>query len=64
MDQETLKQKMSMLMAPCACGSGKMAGFCCKVGETKMIENEMCVCGSGKMIKDCCMKNPETHQGI
>jgi len=64
MDQESVKLKMSMLMQPCACGSGKMAGLCCKAGETKEIENESCPCGSGKMVKDCCMKSPDTHQGM
>ncbi|MEK7138132.1 MAG: SEC-C metal-binding domain-containing protein [Patescibacteria group bacterium] len=62
MDPEVLKQKVSILMQPCDCGSGKMAGFCHKANETKEIENEPCICGSGKMLKDCCMQNPETHQ--
>jgi len=62
MDPEILKQKVSLLMQPCACGLGKMAGICCKAGETKAIENEMCPCGSGKVIKDCCLKDPAAHQ--
>lgn len=64
MDRELAKQKVSLMMAPCACGSGKMAGFCCKANEVKEIENELCICGSGKALKDCCMKNPEVHQAV
>ena len=64
MDQESVKQKMSLLMAQCACGSGKMAGLCCKRGEAKEVENEACPCGSGKVVKDCCMQDPEAHKDI
>lgn len=42
------------LTAQCACGSGKMAGQCCKKGEP-------CFCGSGKPVGECCMANPEAH---
>ena len=33
----------------CACGSKKLAGYCCK-------KNEVCPCGSGKKACDCCFK--------
>ncbi len=61
MDQTMLKDKMKELMQKCDCGSGKMAGMCCKQGEAKVISGEMCPCGSGKTVGECCMKSPETH---
>ena len=37
------------LNKPCACGSGKDAGACCK-------KDEACSCGSGKKAGVCCSK--------
>jgi hypothetical protein len=37
------------LNKPCDCGSGKLAGYCCK-------KNEICPCGSEKKAGDCCFK--------
>ena len=34
---------------PCACGSGKFAGECCR-------KDEKCYCGSGEKVSECCMK--------
>lgn len=59
-----LKEKMTKMMQPCACGSGKPGWQCCMKGEAAAIGDEMCICGSGKMVKDCCMKSPETHQDM
>ena len=64
MDSETVKGKVSELMKTCDCGSGKMAGMCCKQGESKAIAGEMCPCGSGKTVGECCLKNPDAHQSM
>ncbi len=61
MDQEIVKQKMSVLMNACPCGSGKMFFACCGKEKAMEISSEMCPCGSGSMVKDCCMKSPESH---
>jgi len=45
MDQSQENQ----LEQPCACGSGKKAGACCKSGQS-------CSCGSGKPAGECCYK--------
>ncbi len=45
---------MDELKTPCTCGSGKMAGNCCKAGET-------CPCGSGKTVSTCCMAGSQEH---
>ena len=37
------------LNKPCACGSGKMAGNCCR-------KDEACFCGSGKKVSECCLQ--------
>jgi len=34
---------------PCMCGSGKMAGVCCR-------KDELCSCESGKKAIECCSK--------
>ena len=47
--------KLAELKKPCPCGSGKMAGACCR-------GNEDCPCGSGKMVKDCCVVDPAGHE--
>jgi len=39
---------MKGLDKPCTCGSGKLAGECCK-------KDEKCPCGSGKKVSDCCI---------
>jgi len=45
---------MDELKAPCTCGSGKMAGNCCKADEP-------CPCGSQKKVSQCCMASSEEH---
>ena len=40
---------------PCACGSGKPAGQCCR-------KDEKCYCGSGMKVSECCMK-PAAEKG-
>jgi len=35
----------------CTCGSGKVAGECCK-------KDEQCACGSGMKCSECCFKKP------
>ena len=62
MDQQMVKEKLGVLMNPCACGSGKMFFMCCGGDQAREIENEMCPCGSGRMVKNCCMRSPEAHK--
>ena len=40
---------MKGLDKPCGCGSGKVAGKCCRKGET-------CPCGSAKPASECCFR--------
>jgi len=40
---------MKGLDQKCACGSGKLAGTCCR-------KDEACPCGSGKKVSECCVK--------
>ncbi len=43
---------MKGLDKPCECGSGKLAGNCCR-------KDEPCPCGSEKKVSECCMKDGE-----
>ncbi len=40
---------MNGLDKPCTCGSGKLAGNCCR-------KDELCPCGSGLKVSVCCVK--------
>jgi uncharacterized protein YchJ len=43
---------MKGLDQPCECGSGKLAGNCCR-------KDEPCPCGSGEKVSKCCMKDTQ-----
>ncbi|MEY4745312.1 MAG: hypothetical protein RL272_1257 [Candidatus Parcubacteria bacterium] len=55
------KDKMTAMMKPCGCGSGKPCWQCCCKGDAEKMKGMPCPCGSGKKAEDCCMKSPETH---
>lgn len=58
LSQDAILTPMEMVMdtkgldKPCACGSGKPAGQCCR-------KDEKCYCGSGTKVSECCMKRTE-----
>ncbi len=44
---------MKGLDQACTCGSGKLAGNCCRQSET-------CPCGSGVAVNTCCLASTAT----
>ncbi len=44
---------MKDLDKPCKCGSGKLAGNCCR-------KDEQCPCGSGQVVSKCCLQSTHT----
>ncbi len=49
--KNTMEMQLDMngLDKECACGSGKLAGCCCR-------KDEACPCGSGLKVCECCVK--------
>lgn len=45
---------MKGLDKACTCGSGKIAGHCCR-------KDEDCPCGSGDKVSDCCLKETKSQ---